>query len=135
MALKKTWQKGWTTSCEIAGTPADCSSPIRYPAIGPRWRDEMQFDQLMRRDFITLLGGVAVGGTGATAGTPAFRYTGTNGPGFFRYRLIRTIQNRGYRDTRTIRWMTKMRIRRPSRCLLIGRPNTAAIRMARDGAD
>ena len=24
---------GWTTSCEIAGTPTDCSSPIRYPAI------------------------------------------------------------------------------------------------------
>src|SRR6516225_4151742 len=29
---------------------------IRYPAIGPGWRDGMQFDQLRRREFITLLG-------------------------------------------------------------------------------
>jgi hypothetical protein len=38
--------------------PADCSSPIRYPAIRPwlGW-DRMQFDQLKRRKFITLLGG------------------------------------------------------------------------------
>src|ERR1700757_2609771 len=39
--------------------PADCSSPIRYPAIGPGWRDGMQFDQLKRREFISLVGGAA----------------------------------------------------------------------------
>ena len=27
---------------------------------GPGWRDRMQFDQLKRREFITLLGGAAV---------------------------------------------------------------------------
>src|SRR5215472_1928743 len=38
--------------------PPDGSSPIRYPAIRP-WLagDRMQFDQLKRREFITLLGG------------------------------------------------------------------------------
>jgi hypothetical protein len=40
----------------VARPVADCASPIRYPAIGPGWRDGMQFDQLTRRDFITLLG-------------------------------------------------------------------------------
>src|SRR5262249_49332548 len=40
--------------------PADCSSLIRYSAIRPwlGW-DRMQFDQLKRRKFITLLGGAA----------------------------------------------------------------------------
>src|SRR5262249_60001030 len=40
--------------------PADCSSPIRYPAIRP-WLagDRMQFDQLKRREFISLIGGAA----------------------------------------------------------------------------
>src|SRR5215813_11226567 len=32
---------------------------IRYPAIGPGWRDGMQFDQLTRREVISLLGGAA----------------------------------------------------------------------------
>src|SRR5262249_21286413 len=30
---------------------------IRYPAIGPGWRDGMQFDQLTLREVISLLGG------------------------------------------------------------------------------
>src|SRR5262245_37861012 len=32
---------------------------IRYPAIGPGWRDGMQFDQLTRREVMSLLGGAA----------------------------------------------------------------------------
>jgi hypothetical protein len=47
---------GRLTGCKIVALPPDCSSPIRYPAIGPGWRDGMQFDQLRRREFITLLG-------------------------------------------------------------------------------
>jgi hypothetical protein len=35
---------------------------IRYPAIGPGWRDGMQFDQLTRREVISLLGGRAATG-------------------------------------------------------------------------
>jgi hypothetical protein len=36
--------------------PADRRSPIRYPAIR-RWaRGQMQFHQMKRREFITLLG-------------------------------------------------------------------------------
>ena len=38
-------------------TAADWSLPIRYPAIRLGCGDRMQFDQLKRREFITLLGG------------------------------------------------------------------------------
>src|SRR5262245_63289654 len=40
--------------------PADCSSPIQYPANQP-WLagDRMRLDPLKRREFITLLGGAA----------------------------------------------------------------------------
>jgi len=40
--------------------PADCSSPIRYPAIRP-WLagNRMQFDRLKRREFMALFGGAA----------------------------------------------------------------------------
>jgi hypothetical protein len=49
------------TGCTVAPIPADYSPPIRYPAIRP-WlvRDQMLFDQLRRREFITLLGATAV---------------------------------------------------------------------------
>src|SRR5262249_4883490 len=54
------WGEARLTGCTVVPTPADCSSPIRYPAIRP-WLagDRMQFDQLKRREFITLLGGAA----------------------------------------------------------------------------
>src|SRR6476646_352767 len=40
--------------------PLTQPSPIRYAvAESPVWRQSMQFDQLKRRDFITLLGGTA----------------------------------------------------------------------------
>jgi len=41
--------------------------PTRYPAIRP-WLggDRMQFDQLIRRDFVTLLGGATDGGRAPT---------------------------------------------------------------------
>jgi putative ABC transport system substrate-binding protein len=39
----------------------DLTPPIRYPGIRPRLvGDRMQFDQLKRREFVTLLGGAAV---------------------------------------------------------------------------
>src|SRR5262249_33491585 len=44
------------SACRARHT-ADCSSLIRYSAI--RGGDPMQFDQLKRREFISLLGGVA----------------------------------------------------------------------------
>src|SRR5262249_28540205 len=54
------WGEARLTGCTVVPTPADCSSPIRYPAIRP-WLagDRMQFDRLKRREFITLLGGAA----------------------------------------------------------------------------
>jgi len=48
-----------------------------------------------RRAFITLLGGAVAGGVARVwqysrrrSSTPAFGYTGTNGPGLCRYRLM-----------------------------------------------
>ena len=45
---------------ETGRVPADLPSPIRYHAVRPSLADGMQFDQLKRRQFITLLGGAAV---------------------------------------------------------------------------
>src|SRR5437667_952046 len=39
--------------------PADLPSPIRYHAVWPSLADGMQFHQLRRRQFMTLLGGAA----------------------------------------------------------------------------
>src|SRR5438093_11986921 len=44
---------------ETVRVPADLPSPIRYHAVWPSLADGMQFHQLRRHQFITLLGGAS----------------------------------------------------------------------------
>jgi hypothetical protein len=47
--------------CRMADVPADRPPQSRYPEILPRsGGDDMQFDRLRRRKFITLFAGAAV---------------------------------------------------------------------------
>src|SRR6266542_507454 len=49
------------TGCTVAPIPADSSQPVRLSCNSAlAGGDQMQFDQLKRREFITLLGGAAV---------------------------------------------------------------------------